>query len=243
MSADNERPFTGRICLVTGASRGIGAALARRLGAGGAKLVLLARTVGGLEEVDDAIREAGGEPAVLVPHDLREHDGLDRLGASLYERFGHLDMLLGCAAELGPLSPLGHVKPETWAEIFAVNVTANFRLLRSLDPLLRRSPSGIAAFLTDQAAQAHRAYWGPYAAAKAALEATVLAYAAEVAKTGLRVDLLRPGPTRTALRAAAFPGESPDSLASADSVGAAIVNFLSSPEIPTGKIIDISPAS
>jgi NAD(P)-dependent dehydrogenase (short-subunit alcohol dehydrogenase family) len=243
MSGDNERPFADRICLVTGASRGIGAALARRLGAGGAKLVLLARTVGGLEEVDDAIREAGGEPAVLVPHDLREHDGLDRLGASLYERFGHLDMLLGCAAELGPLSPLGHVKPETWAEVFAINVTANFRLLRSLDPLLRCSPGGIAVFLTDQAAEAHRAYWGPYAATKAALEATVLTYAAEVAKTDVRVDLLRPGPTRTALRAAAFPGESSDSLASADSVAEAIVNFLSSPEIPTGKIIDISPAS
>ncbi len=241
MSSDSARPFAGRVCVVTGASRGIGAALARRLGAGGAKLVLLARTVGGLEEVDDAVRGAGGEPAVLVPHDLREHDGLDRLGASLYERFGQVDMLLGCAAELGTLSPLGHVKPETWADVFAVNVTANFRLLRSLDPLLRRAPDGIAAFLTDRAAEAHRAYWGPYAAAKAALEAAVLSYAAEVAKTDLRVNLLRPGPTRTALRAAAYPGEAPDSLASPDSIAATIVNFLSSAEIPTGRIIDISP--
>ncbi len=241
MNSDRKRPFDGRICVVTGASRGIGAALACRLGAGGAKLVLLARTVGGLEEVDDAVRSAGGEPAVLVPHDLREHDGLDRLGASLYERFGQVDMLLGCAAELGALSPLGHIKPKTWADVFAVNVTANYRLLRSLDPLLRRAPNGIAAFLTDRAANARRAYWGPYAAAKAALEAAVLSYAAEVAKTDLRINLLRPEPTRTALRAAAYPGEAPDSLASPDSIAAAIVNLLSSSEIPTGKIIDISP--
>ena len=241
MSTQGDRHFAGRLCVITGASRGIGAALACRLGAAGAKLVLLARTVGGLEEVDDAVRRAGGEQAVLVPHDLRDHDGLDRLGASLYERFGRVDMVIGCAAELGALSPLGHVKPEVWGNVFEVNATANYRLLRSLDPLLRRSEAGLAMFLTDRAAQNHRAYWGPYAASKAALESFVLTYAAEVVKTGIRVDLLRPTPTRTALRAKAFPGEASDRLASADSTADSIVNFLSSSEIPTGRIIDISP--
>ena len=206
------RRLAGRIALVTGASRGIGAAVARRFAAEGAQLVLVARTVGGLEEVDDAVRQAGGEPATLVPLDLKEFDKIDHLGASLYERFGRLDVLVGNAAVLGMLSPVGHVAPEIWNETVDVNLTANWRLIRSLDPLLRRSDAGRAIFVTSGAASGAFAYWGPYAASKAALESLVRTYAAEVEKTAIRVNLLEPGVVRTAMRAQAFPGEDPMSL-------------------------------
>ncbi len=215
MSAETSaapRRLAGRIALVTGASRGIGAAVARRFAAEGAQLVLVARTVGGLEEVDDAVRQAGGGPATLVPLDLREFDKIDHLGASLYERFGRLDVLVGNAAVLGMLSPVGHVAPEIWNETVDVNLTANWRLIRSLDPLLRRSDAGRAIFVTSGAASGAFAYWGPYAASKAALESLVRTYAAEVEKTPVRVNLVDPGVVRTAMRAQAFPGEDPMSL-------------------------------
>ena len=241
MSDGNVMPSGDRIALVTGASRGIGAAIARELGAQGTKLVLLARTVGGLEETDDAIRQAGGQPAVLVPHDLREHDGLDRLGASLYERFGHLDLFIACAAELGPLSPVGHIRPETWKSVFDVNVTANYRLLRSLDPLLRRSANARVLFLTDHVAESRTAYWSAYAASKSALETLATCYAGEVANVGIRVNLARPRPTRTALRAQAFPGEDPGELPSADSRAESIVKKLLGNDLEQGECVDISP--
>ena len=233
--------FESRFALITGASRGIGAAIARRLGAEGIKPVLLARTVGGLEETDDAIRQAGGEQAVLVPHDLRDHDAIDRLGASLFERFGRLDLLIGCAAELGPLSPVGHIRPETWQGVFDVNVTANFRLLRALDPLLRRSESARVLFLTDRITKTRTAYWGAYAASKAALETLAACYAGEVANAGIRVHLIRPGPTRTALRAQAFPGEDPANLPSPDSRADSIVKSLAENDLRHGECLDISP--
>ena len=204
--------LTGRIALVTGASRGIGAAVAKHFAAEGAQLVLLARTVGGLEELDDEIRAAGGLKPLLVPHDLRQHEGIDVLGASLFERYGRLDILVGNAGVLGVLSPLGHVAPEVWAEVMDVNATANYRLLRSLDPLLRRSKAGRAIFVSDKAANNGAAYWGPYGASKAALETLVRCYAAEVTNTAIRANLIRPFPTCTALRAQAYPGENPDSL-------------------------------
>ena len=212
MSASAEGRLAGRVALVTGASRGIGAAVARRFAAEGAHLVLLARTVGGLEEVDDEIRNAGGKPATLVPLDLREFDALDQLGASLHERFGKLDILVGNAGELGTLSPLGHVKPGDWDSVMALNVTANWRLIRSLDPLLRQSDAGRAIFVTSGITAKPTAYWGPYAAAKAALEMLVRTYAAETEKTNLRVNLLSPGALRTRMRAKAFPGEDPQGL-------------------------------
>jgi NAD(P)-dependent dehydrogenase (short-subunit alcohol dehydrogenase family) len=233
--------FENRIALITGASRGIGAAIARRLGAEGVKPILLARTVGGLEETDDAIRQAGGEQAVLVPHDLRDHDAIDRLGASLYERFGRLDLLIGCAAELGPLSPVGHIRPENWQGVFDVNVTANYRLLRSLDPLLRRSEAARVVFLTDRITEARTAYWAAYAASKAALEVLAACYAGEVANTGIRVNLVRPGPTRTAFRAQAFPGEDTTNLPSPDSRAESIVKSLAENDLPHGECLDISP--
>jgi len=198
--------LAGRIALITGASRGIGAAVARRFAREGARLVLAARTTGGLEETDDAAR-AGGGGATLVPIDLREYAAIDRLGAALFERFGRLDVLVANAAVLGTLAPLAHVEPETWARVIELNLTANWRLIRSLDPLLRASDSGRAIFVTAAAAGAARPYWGPYAASKAALEALALTYAAEVAKTRVRVNLVDPGPARTALRAEAYPGE------------------------------------
>ncbi len=212
------RRLAGRIAVITGASRGIGAAVARRFAAEGARLVLVARTVGGLEEVDDSVRGAGGEPAVLVPHDLRDGDGLDRLGASLFERFGRLDILVGAAGVLGMLSPLGHVTPKVWDEVMAVNVTANWRLIRSLDPLLRQAEAGRAIFATASAHIQGRAYWGPYAVSKAALESLVRCYAAELVKTRVRANLVVPPPTHTSLRGHAFPGEDPGRLAAPEEV-------------------------
>jgi NAD(P)-dependent dehydrogenase (short-subunit alcohol dehydrogenase family) len=200
------RPLLGRVALVTGASRGIGAALALVLARAGAHVVAVARTVGGLEELDDAIRAAGGA-ATLVPLDLKDYDGIDRLGAALDERHGKLDVLVGNAGVLGALSPLGHVEPKAWDNVMAVNVTANWRLIRAMDPLLRAADAGRAVFVSSGAASAVHAYWGPYALSKAALEMLARTYAAETAGTPVRVNLVNPGPTRTRLRASAFPGE------------------------------------
>lgn len=197
--------------MITGASRGLGAALAERFAAEGAALVLVARTPGALEEVDDRVRAAGGE-ATLVPLDLTDGQAIDRLGGALAQRFGRLDVLVGCAAELGALSPLGHLKPQAFERVMTVNATANYRLIRSLDPLLRAAPAGRAVFVTCAQARAGRPYWGGYAASKAALETLVLAYAAETRRTALRVNLIDPGPMRTRLRASAYPGEDPTKL-------------------------------
>lgn len=219
--------LAGRIAVVTGASRGIGAAVAKRFAAEGAQLILIARTVGGLEELDDEIRAAGGLQPVLVPHDLRDFNGLDRLGASLNERYGKLDILVGNAGILGPLTPVGHIPPDSWQEVMDVNVTANYRLIRSLDPLLRLSDAGRAIFLTSGAASGKTAYWGPYAVTKAALEALVRSYAAEITKTNIKANLLSPGPIRTAMRAIAFPGEDPNSLRPPEVLGDLFVELAS----------------
>jgi NAD(P)-dependent dehydrogenase (short-subunit alcohol dehydrogenase family) len=200
--------LAGRLALVTGASRGLGAAAALAFAAEGAHCVLVARTVGGLEALDDRIKAAGGS-ATLVPLDVTDGPGLDRLGAALYERFGRLDVLLGNAAILGVLSPIGHIDPDVFERVMAVNVTANWRLIRSLDPLLRRSDAGRAIFVTSGITRQVVPYWSAYAASKAALEMLVGTYAAEVAHTAVRVNLYNPGPMRTALRAQAFPGEDP----------------------------------
>lgn len=203
----------GRIAVVTGASRGIGAAVARRFAAEGAHVVAVGRTTGALEELDDAIRAAGGT-ATLAPFDLKDFAAIDRLGASLYERYKRLDILVGNAATLGTLTPVAQIRPAEFEEVLAINLTANWRLVRSLDPLLRASPSGRAIFVTSLVAQTPRAYWGSYAISKAALEMMVRTYAAETAKTDLRVNLLDPGRTRTAMRARAFPGEDPKTVPS-----------------------------
>ena len=221
----NDQSFAGRLALVTGASRGIGYATARALAASGAHVIALARTVGGLEELDDEIRSAGGA-ATLVVADLTDFDGLDRLGASIYERWGKLDLLVANAGVLGPISPLGHVEPKAWDEVMAVNVTANWRLIRSLDPLLRRSEAGRAVFISSGAAISRRAFWGPYSVSKAALEALVATYARETEITKVKANLLNPGPIRTAMRARSLPGEDPGTLPAPDSVVPGILKLL-----------------
>jgi len=224
MTADVKR-LAGRVALVTGASRGIGAAVARRFAQEGAKLVLVARTVGGLEEADDAARAAGSK-ATLVPLDLRDFDAIDRLGASLYERFGRLDILVGNAATLGSLSPVHHVTPKDWQQTIDLNLTANWRLIRSLDPLLRQSPAGRAIFVTADVGSLPKPFWGAYAASKAGLESLVRMYAAEIAPTStLRVNLIDPGRVGTALRARAYPGEKREALPAPESVTEAFVRL------------------
>jgi len=203
--------LSGRIALITGASRGLGQAAALAYAGEGAHCVLVARTVGGLEALDDKIRELGGS-ATLVPLDVTDGTGIDRLGAALYERFQKLDILLGNAGILGTLSPMGHIDPAVFERVMAVNVTANWRLIRSLDPLLRQSDAGRAIFITSGAARSVLPYWGAYATSKAALDMLVGIYAAECAHTKVRVNLYNPGPTRTAMRKEAFPGEDPQSL-------------------------------
>jgi NAD(P)-dependent dehydrogenase (short-subunit alcohol dehydrogenase family) len=207
----------GRVALITGASRGIGRAVARRFAAEGAHVILVARTIGGLEEADDEIKALGGT-ATLVPMDLTDFPAIDRLGAAVYERFKRLDVLVGNAGLLGPLSPLGHIQPAVWDQVMAVNVTANWRLIRSFDPLLRVSDAGRAIFVTSGAVARRRAYWGSYVVSKAALEMLVQVYADEVAETKVRVNLINPGGTRTQMRAQAFPGEDPTTVKLPDSV-------------------------
>ncbi|MGH7100411.1 MAG: SDR family NAD(P)-dependent oxidoreductase [Stellaceae bacterium] len=209
--------LAGKVALVTGASRGLGAAVAVCLAAEGAHLVLAARTTGGLEEVDDRVRALGGH-ATLVPLDLRELARIDDLAAAVYQRWGRLDILVGNAGELGVLSPLGHIPPETWAEVLDINLNANWRLIRDFDPLLRAAPAGRAIFVTSAVAREPSAYWGAYAVSKTALEMLVKIYAVEIARTRVRANLIDPGIVRTRLRARAFPGEDPARLPMPESV-------------------------
>ncbi len=212
------RRLQGRVALITGASRGIGAAVAKRFAAEGAHVILVARTVGGLEEVDDAIRAEGGGEATLVPFDLTLMEAIDELGGKVAERFGRLDILVGNAATLGVLSPVGHIDLEVWDQVIALNLTANWRLIRSFDPLLRESDAGRAIFVTSGVASGVFPYWGAYAVSKAGLEILVKTYAGEVTKTKIRVNLLDPGAVRTRMRAQAFPGEDPETLPPPDSL-------------------------
>jgi len=197
---------SGRIILVTGASRGIGYATAKQLAAAGAHVIAIARTQGGLEDLDDDIKAAGGL-CTLVPMDLKDGDSVDRLGKALHERYGKLDGLLLNAGQLGDITPLPHIKPEDWDSVLNVNLTANYRLIRALDPLLRASDAGRVVAVTSSVAQSHRAYWGAYAVSKAGLEAMANIYAQETEITSVRVNIYDPGGTRTAMRAKAVPGE------------------------------------
>ena len=234
----------GRVALVTGASRGIGRAVALALAASGAHIVALARTQGALEELDDAIRALRPEvetPATLVPCDLRDHAAIDRLGEALFRRWGRLAVLVGNAGALGPLSPLHHVEPKQWDDVFSLNVTANWRLIRALDPLLRQSPAGRVVFITSGAASRAelRAYWGPYAVSKAALDALARTYAAETVNTSpIRVMLVNPGPLRTRMRASAMPGEDPQSLRTPEELAPKIAAICSPDWRETGKLYD-----
>ena len=233
-------PMEGRLALVTGASRGIGRAVALELARAGAHVVALARTQGALEELDDEVRRVGGD-ATLVPCDLKDAEALDRLGAALHERWGRLDVLVANAGVLGPITPIGHVDPKQWDNVVAVNLTANYRLIRSLDPLLRASDAGRVIFLSSAAG--HRAefrpYWGPYAVTKAALDALARTYAAETATTSnVVVTAVNPGPLRTRMRAAAMPGEDPETLKTPEDVAPAIVTLCSPEFRDTGRLYD-----
>tara|TARA_R110002124_G_scaffold72245_1_gene193419 strand:- start:9782 stop:10513 length:732 start_codon:yes stop_codon:yes gene_type:complete len=201
-----------RIAVITGATRGIGRAVAGRFAAEGAELILIGRTTGALEEVDDEVRAASGRNATLVPMDLTDFDAIDRLGAAIFERHGKLDILVGNAGMLGNLSPLAHTDPKVWDQVMAINTTANWRLIRSFDPLLRTSDAGRVVMVTSTVGHEPRAYWSAYAVSKAALEMATRIYAEETVKTNVKVNILNPGATRTNMRARAFPGEDPETV-------------------------------
>ncbi len=220
--------LSGKIALVTGASRGIGRAVALRFAREGATVVAVARTQAGLVELDDDIRAEGLPPLVLVPGDITDETAIDRMAAALGERYGRLDVFVGNAGMLGTLSPVSHITPATWDSVIATNLTANARLIRYLEPLLRRGHDPRAIFMTAEAGHRPMAYWGAYAVAKAGLEMLVKVWAEEVATTALRVNLYDPGPTRTGLRAKAFPGDDPTQLPGPDSHGDALVALAAS---------------
>jgi NAD(P)-dependent dehydrogenase (short-subunit alcohol dehydrogenase family) len=231
------QPLASRIALVTGASRGIGYATARALAKAGAHIVAVARTQGGLEELDDEIRKDGGS-ATLWPLDLTDYEGIARLGAALHERHGRLDILVGNAGVTGPSSPLGHIELKPWNDVMAVNLTANFQLIRCMEPLLKQSDAGRAVFITSGAATKATAYLGPYATSKAALETLARAWAQETASSNIRVNLFNPGPIRTRMRATVFPGEDPMTLDTSEQAAEFIVPMCSPDWNETGKLYD-----
>ncbi len=237
-----EKDLEGRVVLITGASRGIGAAAARNAGARGAHVIAVARTVGGLEEVDDIIQAAGGT-TTLVPLDLTDYAGIDRLGAAIHERWGKLDGLIGNAGLLGVLSPVAHIDPKKFETTFAVNVTANYRLIRSMDLLLRQSDAGRVVMVSSGAARRTKAYWGLYASSKAALDVLVKAYAAEMEATGVKANIVYPGLVRTAMRAQAMPGEDPQTLPAPEEIAPRLVDMVTPAYGETGMLVDIGMGS
>jgi NAD(P)-dependent dehydrogenase (short-subunit alcohol dehydrogenase family) len=216
------KSLQGKVALVTGASRGLGFATALHLAKAGAHIIATARTKGGLEELDDEVK-AAGSTATLVPMNITDLDAIDRLGAAIFERHKKLDILVGNAGTLGKLTPLAHVEPKVWDDALTINLTSNYRLIRSMDALLQAAPAGRAVFVTSGLAQKCWPFWGTYSIGKAALEAMMKTYAAEVATTKLRVNCFSPGPTRTKMRATAMPGEDPETLPTADEVAAQIL--------------------
>ena len=237
MSTSPDKPLDGRVAVVTGASRGIGRAAALALAGAGAHIIAVARTQGALEELDDAIRQAGSG-ATLVPLNLTDYDAIDRLGQAIHDRWKKLDIVVGNAGILGNLMPIGHVTPKVWQQVMDINVTANWRLIRSFDPLLRMSDAGRAIFVTSGASTKCRAYWGPYSVSKAALDALVRTYAAETETTGVRAMLLNPGPLRTSMRRAAMPGEDPETLRTPEDLAPHFVRLASPDWTESGKIYD-----
>ena len=229
--------LAGRIALVTGASRGIGRAVAKRYAQEGADLILTARTVGALEELDDEIRAINGKTSLLVPMDLHNLDTIDQLGAGLYERYGKLDVLVGNAGILGQMSPMTHIDPPAWQEVIDINLTANWRLIRSLDPLLRQSAAGRAIFVSSGVARDVRAYWGAYAVSKAALEMLVGIYAKENLQGTVRANLIDPGRTRTRMRATAYPGEDPMTLPAPEDITEPFVRLARADYTGNGEVV------
>jgi NAD(P)-dependent dehydrogenase (short-subunit alcohol dehydrogenase family) len=226
----------GAIALVTGASRGIGAATAIELARLGARVVVTARTQGGLEETDDAIRALGAE-ATILPLDLREGGQIDAIGPTLFQRFGRLDVLVHNAGTLGRLTPVAHILPDDWSDVVAVNLSATWRLIRTCDPLLRQSPAGRAVFVTESRAREPRAYWGAMGATKAGMEHLVLTWAQEIAATPVRVNLFDPGPVATRMRSNAFPGEDRAALPAPDAIAPALAALCLPAEARNGVLV------
>jgi len=240
MSGNENAPLAGRYALVTGASRGIGEACALALAEAGAHVIALARTVGALESLENRLTSKG-LAGTMVPFDLLELERIDDLGAVILNNFGRLDILIGNAATLGPLSPVGHIKSDDWERVINLNLTANWRLLRIFDPLLKKSDAGRVVLLTSWIASHNHAFWGPYAASKAGLEALARCYAEEVQNSPLRVNLLDPGIMRTSMRMKAFPGEDPETLPSPDQLGPLFVKMCSPGYDQNGQLIRFQP--
>ncbi len=234
----DNKELAGKVVLITGASRGIGYAAGIEAANRGAHVIAVARTVGGLEELDDAIQAIGGS-TTLVPLDLRDGEAIDRLGAAIFERWGHLDGFVANAGQLGVLSPVAHIKPDDFDKVMAVNVTANYRLMRSLDVLLRQSEAGRAVFVSSGAARSARPFWGLYAASKAALDALVKSYAGEIATTKARANVFYPGVVRTAMRAKAMPGEDPNTLPTPAEVAPKLLDMLSPALTENGRLFNV----
>lgn len=234
----SDLPLTDRIALVTGASRGIGRAAALALAAAGAHVVAIARTSGALEDLDDELRQATGRSGTLVPMDIAEEGALDQLGLAVHQRFGRVDILVHAAAILGPMTPVGHIEPKHWERVLAVNLTASYRLIRSMEPLLRASERPRAIFLTSSRAAHPKAFWGPYGATKAAVENLVRTWADELENTPIRAALLDPGRMRTRMRAEAFPGEDPQELPDPSEIGPLIVELAQADlGLPTANVV------
>lgn len=233
------KALEGRIALITGASRGIGRAVALRFAQEGAHVILVAKTIAALEEVDDEIQALGGS-ATLVPMNLREFDKIDQMGQALYDRFGKIDILVGNAGVLGDLTPMSHLKVKMWNEVMDVNVTANWRLIRSMEPLLKQSDAGRAIFLSSGTTKAPRAYWAAYAVSKAALENMVQTWALELGKTNIKANLIDPGATRTRMRAQAYPGENPETLKEPEALADLFVELASPSCDKSGEIVRYS---
>lgn len=233
----SDKDLDGRVVLITGSSRGLGYAAAKDAARRGAHVIAVARTVGGLEDLDDEIQALGGA-TTLVPLDLTDYDGIDRLGAAIFERWGRLDGLIGNAGQLGVLSPVPHIGPKDFETAFAVNVTANYRLLRSLDLPLRQSDAGRAVFVSSSAARNAGPYWGLYGSSKAALDALIKSFAGEMATTSVRANVFYPGVVRTAMRAKAMPGEDPDTLPAPGQVAPALIDLVLPTETRNGMLID-----
>ena len=231
--------FEGRLALVTGASRGLGRALCLALAERGANVIAVSRNKKDLEALDDEIR-AVGKPATLVPLDLRKWDGIDDLGRVIFERWKKLDILVGNAGTLGPMTPLAHIKPDEWQNVMDVNITANYRLIRSMDALLRASDAGRAVFISSSLTQDVRAFWGAYATSKVALENIAFIYARETEKTNLKVNVVNPGAMATAMRKEAYPGEDQSTLATPEDVAPLILKILSPEFMETGKRFEIA---
>ena len=241
MTSDITLPrFEGKVALVTGASRGIGRAIAKALALQGAHVIATSRTKGGLEEFDDEMKALGAQVS-LLRLDLKDGAQIDTLGPTLYQRWQRLDIFVGNAGVLGPLTPLGHISEKDWSEALAVNLTANWRLIRTLDPILRLSPAGRVLFLTSGAAQRCRAYWGPYSVSKAALDALAKTYAHEVQSTPLRVNLLDPGKVRTRMRRQAYPGEDENTLPPPEALVPLALSLLTEETASTGEIFVFKP--